>query len=153
MDRRDGRARRVPFAFWDTSALLPLCGLQRQSAKVRQMARSYRLAVWWGTSVEATSGLYRLKREGTLTAAETTQALRRLHHLRTRWDEVGPSEVLRETAERLLARYKLRAGDALQLAAALEWCSSRPRERVFIGRDDDLSEAAESEGFTCRHVA
>jgi hypothetical protein len=51
-------------------------------------------------------------------------------------------------AERLLARHKLRVADALQLAAALEWCGNNPRGRVFIGCDGDLLDRAEAEGFT-----
>src|SRR3982751_5719560 len=82
--------------------------MQRQSAKIRQASRTYRLAVWWGTSVEATSGFHRLKREGKLTDAEVSQAIDRLNQLRARWDEIEPSESVREMAERLLTRHKLR---------------------------------------------
>lgn len=150
--KRGRRTQILPFAFWDTSAVVPLCGLQREGTKVRQVARTYRLTVWWGTSVEATCGFYRLKREGKLTAAEIAQALERLNQLRGRWDEIAPSEAVREMAERLLARHRLRAGDAFQLAAALEWCSNRPRGKVFIGGDGDLLDAAEAEGFACAQL-
>jgi predicted nucleic acid-binding protein len=102
--------------------------------------------------VEATSGIYRIKREGKLTGPETSQAIQRLDQLRRRWDEIAPTAALREVAERLLARHKLRAADALQLAAALEWCGNRPRAKVFIGSDGDLLDAAETEGFTCARI-
>ena len=147
--KRGGGVAGPPFAFWDTSAVVPLCGLQRESAPARQAARHYRLVVWWGTGLEALSGFYRLRREGKLTPAETAQAIDRLDYLRARWDEVAPGEAVRETAERLLARHRLRSGDALQLAAALEWCGNRPRGRVMVGGDGDLLAAAEAEGFAC----
>jgi len=68
--------------------------------------------------------------------------------LKRRWSEVQPIEKVRETAERLLGVHKLRAADALQLAAALVWCNQRPRGRTFIAADGDLARAAEAEGFT-----
>ena len=43
---------------------------------------------------------------------------------------------------------RLRAADALQLAAALVWCRQRPHGRAFVVADDGLSDAAEAEGFT-----
>ena len=143
------RRKALPFAFWDTSAIVPLCGLQRESAPARQATRNYRLVVWWGTSLEALSGFHRLRREGKLTSLETARAIDRLDYLRALWDEVSPSEALRETAERLLARHRLRSGDALQLAAALEWCGNRPRKRLLVAGDGDLLGAAEAEGFSC----
>src|SRR5262249_54084260 len=142
----------LPFAFWDSSAVVPLCGIQRQSAQTRQMARTYRLVVWWGTSIEVMSAFYRLKRDSKLTSVEVLQSIARLDILRARWDEVTPSASIREQAERLLGLHKLRAADSVQLAAALDWCSNRPRGRSFIGGDGDLLNAADAEGFTCFRI-
>jgi predicted nucleic acid-binding protein len=136
-------------AFWDTSALVPLCCYQPQSAQARQTARTYsRQVVWWGTVIEAISSLNRLTREGAMTVDESRQAFARLDYLRSRWNEVQPTEEVRERAERLLRIHRLRAADALQLAAALVWCEDRPRGRALIGADGNLSEAAAAEGFT-----
>lgn len=135
-------------AFWDTSALVPLCCFQPQSAKARQVARTYsRQVVWWGTVIEAVSSLNRLTRDGMLSVDENRQAFARLDYLRSRWNEIQPTEDVRERAERLLRIHKLRAADALQLAAALVWCGDRPRGRALIGNDGTLSEAAHAEGF------
>jgi uncharacterized protein len=136
-------------AFWDTSALVPLCCFQPQSAKARQVVRTYsRQVVWWGTVIEAVSSLNRLTRNGTLSVDENRQAFARLDYLRHRWNEVQPTEEVRERAERLLRIHKLRAADALQLAAALVWCKDRPQGRALVGDDGNLSEAARAEGFT-----
>jgi predicted nucleic acid-binding protein len=136
-------------AFWDTSAVVPLCCFQSQSAQARQAARTYgRQVVWWATVVEAVSSLNRLTREGTLNSKESRQAFTRLEYLRERWNEVQPTEEVRDRAERLLRVHKLRAADALQLAAALVWCGDRPQGRVLIGADGNLSTAAAAEGFT-----
>ena len=71
------------------------------------------------------------------------------------WDLPRPAdpegkvlEALRERAEGLLRRHPLRAGDALQLAAALTWAQSRPKGMRFLSLDARLSEAADREGFT-----
>lgn len=144
-----GKQRPPMTAFWDTSALVPLCCFQPQSAQARQAARTYsRQVVWWGTIIEAVSSLNRLTREGTLNSKESRQAFARLDYMRSRWNEVQPTDEVRERAERLLRIHKLRAADALQLAAALIWCDDRPRGRALIGADGHLSEAAEAEGFT-----
>jgi uncharacterized protein len=150
MKAKSGGKTRPPMtAFWDTSALVPLCCFQPQSAQARQAARTYsRQVVWWGTIVEAVSSLNRLTREATLNPKESRQAFARLNYLRGRWNEVQPTGEVRERAERLLRVHKLRAADALQLAAALAWCGDRPQGRALIGADGNLSEAAAAEGFT-----
>jgi len=57
---------------------------------------------------------------------KSRQAFARLDYMRSRWNEVQPTEEVRERAERLLRIHKLRAADALQLAAALVWCDGAP---------------------------
>lgn len=149
-----GKSRATTTAFWDTSALVPLCCFQPQSAHARQAARTYnRQVVWWGTVMEAVSSLNRLTREGALTAKESSQAFARLDYLRSRWNEVQPTEEVRDRAERLLRIHKLRAADALQLAAALVWCGDRPQGRALICADGNLSDAAGAEGFTVIHLS
>lgn len=111
-------------AFWDTSAVVPRCCFQPQSAQARQAARTYsRQVIWWGTVVEAVSSLNRLTCEGAI-----------------------------NTKERLLRIHRLRAADALQLAAALVWCGNHPQGRALIGADGNLSDAASAEGFTVIHL-
>ncbi len=134
--------------FWDTSAILPLCCRQPQSAAARQSARIYGLQiVWWGTAVECYSAFCRLTREGSLTAKEGQVAFKALDLLRNRWNEMLPSDEIRQISERLLRIHPLRAADALQLAAALVWCDQYPNGRPFLCADHRLSEAAEKEGF------
>jgi predicted nucleic acid-binding protein len=114
------------------------------------MTRHFRPVVWWGTRVEAVSGIRRLLRENLLKIDQAAMAISRLDQLQIRWDEIIPTESVRETAELLLGRHKLRAADALQLAAALEWCGHHPRGKIIIGADNELLRAAAAEGFTCR---
>jgi hypothetical protein len=74
-------------------------------------------------------------------------ALRRVSLLEGHWTEVDALIVVREIADRLLAVHDLRAGDALQLAAALVLADERPRRRPLVTADIRLAEAAEAEGF------
>jgi hypothetical protein len=46
----------------------------------------------------------------------------------------------------LLAVHPLRAGDTVQLAAALEWCEARTEGAGFVCLDDRLRRAAGREG-------
>ena len=134
-------------AFWDTSALVPLCVRQQGTSLLRQLVRQYALVVWWATSVEARSAFARDLRSGILTAVEHEQAQQRLEALRSIWREVQPTEPLRALAESLLDRYQLRAADALQLAAAYTWSLNRPFNRHLISGDKRLLQAAGAVGF------
>jgi uncharacterized protein len=78
---------------------------------------------------------------------EASYALTRLSVLARGWSEVPPSERLREVALRLLRVHDLRAGDALQLAAALVASEERPATLDLVTLDDRLALAASREGF------
>jgi len=134
-------------AFWDTSAIVPLCVAQAGSAFSRQAWKNRSIAVWWGTPVEASSAFARLARSGELDRQKLRMAMTRLSALRQMWLEVLPSEGLRELAEDLVLRYPLHAADSLQLAAALIWSHRHPRKRAFVCLDNKLAGAAEKEGF------
>ena len=141
-------APKIERAFWDTSAIVPLCCQQDASQEVRRIARRVkRVAAWWGTTVEARSAFSRLVRDGNMTARGLQQAAARLDVYRASWVEVLPSERVREIAETLPEQYGLRALDSFQLAAALVWCKEQPRGRLFVCCDVRLTEAATKAGF------
>jgi predicted nucleic acid-binding protein len=138
-------------AFWDASAIIPLCCSQPATAQGRRLQREFkRIIVWWGTPIEARSAFARLVRDGRFTADERVKAIRLLRQLRAGWDEIQPSEKMRSLAEELPDAHVLRAGDAAQLAAALVWCRERPRQRPLISFDDRLRTAAARVGFSVR---
>ena len=70
-----------------------------------------------------------------------------LAELSTSWFEIQPGATVRDQAMRLLRTHPLRAADALQLAAALEW-SGATAVGVFITYDERLRDAASREGFS-----
>jgi predicted nucleic acid-binding protein len=136
-------------AFWDASAIVPLCCSQQATRGSRKLLREVgRMVVWWGTPVEARSAFARLMREGSLTDGERTRAMKLLDQLRPSWDEIQPSERVRDIAENLPDRHGVRTLDAMQLAAALVWCRERPNRRPFICFDDRLTSAAAAVGFS-----
>jgi predicted nucleic acid-binding protein len=149
MTKQKRTAKPPATAFWDSSGIAPLCCFQSQTAEASKAVRIYaRQVTWWATAVEVVTSFNRLYREKNLTQQGKEQAINRLSYLRRRWNDVQPTDEVRDTAERMLNVHKLRAAGALQLAAALVWCSHRPRGRHFIGADGDLADAAETEGFT-----
>ena len=136
-------------AFWDTSAIVPLCTHEPTSLRARQIMRKHpQFIVWWGTYAEARSAFARAYREGLLTATQRVQAQKHLERLSQAWTEISPSDNLRRAAVELLDRYALRTGDAFQLAAALVWCDEKPRRRTMVCFDVRLADAARQVGFT-----
>ncbi len=106
------------------------------------------MTVWWGTTVECTSAFARRRREDRRWESEERSALERLGLLAEMWTEVGPTTALRHLAIRLVRVHALRAGDAFQLAAALESASGNPMGLGFVTLDWRLAEAARLEGFS-----
>ena len=135
-------------AFWDASALVPLCVQESASRFAQSQLRKFTPVVWWGSFVEIQSAVCRLQRERDLTDSGMRGALARLRLLSRGWKEILPGDALRELALRLLGEYPLRAADSLQLAASLTWCESRPTRRSFVCADKKLSNAAKSVGFS-----
>jgi predicted nucleic acid-binding protein len=103
-------------------------------------------AVWWATVVECRSALQRRNRETLFPRGVLDSALRRLERLLEECDTVPPTEEVRRRAGRLLAVHTLRAGDALQLGAALVFANAENADD-FVCLDDRLRDAASKEGF------
>lgn len=134
-------------AFWDSSVLVALCVRQGLTPEARSLYKTYEIVVWWATPVEIASALARLKRMQQLDGRELRQARNLAVDLADLWWVMQPSEAIRAKAAALVEQHDLRAGDALQLAAALEWCDNQPRGRLFLTADRRLREAALLSGF------
>jgi len=152
MAERAGKPVIRPSAFWDTSALVPLCVRQRSTPQAITLYKSYEVVVWWATAVEIASALARLVRMKQLDSSEWTQARRLAATLTDTWSVVQPSDGLRSQAALLVNQYDLRAADALQLSAALEWCGNATQGRVFVTSDRALQQAAALTGFESKQV-
>ncbi len=135
-------------AFWDASAIVPLCLHEDTSTRARQITRKHpQHVVWWGTLAEARSAFARGHRKSILSIKDKEQAIRHLQKLSDSWRAVDPGRKLLDLAVQLLDDYPLRTGDAFQLAAALVWCDEKARRKVFVCFDDRLADVAEKVGF------
>jgi predicted nucleic acid-binding protein len=134
--------------FWDTSALVPLLVHEDATEAVRALQLSDAvMIVAWTTVVECASAIARAEHDQLLSVVEATEAFARLDELTGWWREVEASDDLREIARRLLRVHRLRAADAIQLAAAILAAERRPASLPLVTLDDRLQAAALKEGF------
>jgi len=135
-------------SFWDSSALVPLLVREGTSGAIRKRYRRDEAPiVWWCAEVECASAVARLERDGSLSSRGATDAFHRLDTLVRAWHLIEPVAAVRETARRFLRVHDLRAGDALQLGAALVAAEGRSSTLELICLDERLSAAAQREGF------
>jgi predicted nucleic acid-binding protein len=124
-----------------------LCVRQTNTPQSLLWRRRYQTVIWWLTPVEIASALARLLRIGQLDTNGWGRALKLGRALDEAWFVIKPTEALRTRAVDIVKRYDLRAADALQLAAAVEWCEAASRGRKFLSVDKKLREAATLIGF------
>jgi len=83
-----------------------------------------------------------------VTEPEYVRAKAELIRMLIDWNMIAPSDGIKIQAEQFLEKYPLRAADAFQLAAAMEWCEGQPAGQVFLTADRKLAEAAALAGFS-----
>lgn len=137
----------LPKAFWDSSALIPLCIKQPQSKTAEVFYVKFSVAAWWGTEVEIRSGLTRLKRMGEIGVDQFEHAKALAGKIIDSWEPIRWQIDLAGNACKLLELHPLTAADAMRLAAALEACEHMPQGYAFITGDQRLAEAARQTGF------
>lgn len=134
--------------FWDSSALVPLVVKEPSSPALDRLASDDpEISAWWATQVECASAIARRVRALGADDGRSAHAHAELAELAKGWIEVPPSERLRDLALRLVRVHDLRAGDALQLAAAVVASEERPATLEVVTLDGRLADAAGREGF------
>jgi predicted nucleic acid-binding protein len=141
-----------PLAYWDSSALVPLCVPQAQTIGATAIYRSYQVVAWWATQVEIISGLTRLERMGHISRSQFVDGKRRAQGIVRDWISADSPESITVEACSLLELYPLRAADALQLAVAMEVCDHRPQGYLFVTADQRLADAARNTGFSVEFI-
>lgn len=134
--------------FWDSSAIVPLILPELTSDALLDVYEDDRaMSAWWSSRVECASAVERRGRfQSNPPIGVRAEAHRRLGALAASWQEIQPLTEVRDRALTLLAKHDLRAGDALQLSAAIaavNWNGAMD----FVCLDDRLNDAARSEGF------
>ena len=122
---------------------------ETSSERTKQLEQDPLMVVWWGTSVEVESALFRRSSKSEVDAGNTERARTRLNFLSNSWIEIQPTDSIREMAKRLIRVHGLRSADSLQLAAALGACGNHPKNQNFLTGDQTLKRAATKEGFSC----
>jgi predicted nucleic acid-binding protein len=141
--------------FVDSSALVKRYVRETGTAWVRGITRrrsSTDIFIALITAVEVTSAVAR-RRGVTLAAAQASSVLSRFRkHLAGRYFPSQITPALVSDAMTLANRHRLRAYDAVQLAAALDvyrdWSANRFGAFVFVSADRTLNAAATAEGLT-----
>ena len=105
------------------------------------------IVVWWGTWVECSVAISRLRRENRLGDRGEEEARAALDRLANNWVERRPTDDTRLLAMLVSKYHPLKAADALQIAAALRWCEGDTGGTGFVCLDDRLRKAAQDEGF------
>lgn len=134
--------------FWDSSAVVPLVVTQATSAQADEwLSEDGEVVLWTLTPTEVVSALRRLVREGAVAEEVAEDAEARSEELAAASHLVVDVETVKAQARRLLRLHALRAADALQLAAAIEWAGGHPAQRLLHTFDERLGRAAVREGF------
>ena len=132
--------------FWDASALVPLIVRERTSDDALALHREDpNVLVAWTASIECTSACVRRHRERAISDAQLMSLLTRLRELCSQWHVGEPTAELRSSAERLVGRHGLKAGDAVQLATAVAAATDGMLD--FVCFDRRLALAAATEGL------
>lgn len=134
--------------FWDSSALLPLFSEETFSGVAAELLREDdEVVVWWGTWIECSVAISRLRREIRLDDTDEEQARAALDRLASTWIEHRPTDSTRLLALLVSKYHPPKAADALQIAAALRWCEGDTEGTGFVCLDHRLRRAAWGEGF------
>jgi len=141
-----------PDAYWDSSALIPLCVPQPQSIRAIELYKSFNVVTWWVTKVEMISGLTRLERMGQISRDQFLLGKQLAWEIEQDWVPVRSSAGIAPLACALLEAHPLRAADALQLSAAFEACGHEPPGYVFVTADQRQAEAARRSGFLVEFI-
>lgn len=135
--------------FWDSSALVPLVIRQPTTDPLRRLlASDDEVLVWALSPVEISSAIWRRRCGAELGEHARERAENLLNRFVPTWETVVALGAVAQRARRLLAIHPLRAGDSLQLAAALLACEENTKLFPFVTLDTVLGKAAAREGFT-----
>ena len=138
--------------YLETSALVKLYVREPGTDRLLRLASratDHRFAVLALAQVEFHSAIRKRQRLGDIEESVATAVISRFEqHLETKFVRQILSDSILDTATGLVDRYPLRAYDAVQLAGCVALRTvTGGQEPVFVCADDQLLQAAESEGL------
>lgn len=142
----------LPWAYFDTSALVKRYVRERGTIQVRRLLRKYRILSSSVMPVELFSALSRRHGQKELSEQDYIAILSRIKQDRAFWElvEVTPGVLAR--AEEMVLDLKVRALDAIHIASAALFQDSAGRSSLFVTSDERQVEAAQKCGLTVIHV-
>jgi predicted nucleic acid-binding protein len=134
--------------FWDSSAIVPLLVLEKETEEcIRAFRSDQEVMIWTMSKVEVFSALCKRFREGSLKEIDFDSAKKRMNEFFDMAFEVISVTKVKDRALRLLQVHTLRAADALQLAAVLVATREDTLKLQIMSFDEKLAQAAKREGF------
>ena len=139
------------FYYLETSALVKLYVRESGTEQLLHLvdsSESHQFALLSLSQAELRSAVRRRERAGDLDGRTVAELLQRFEfHLGTMFVRQGVTESVLDVACAVIDRYPLRAYDALQLAGFLVIKTVAPSVPVFVCADQQLLQAAETEGL------
>ena len=133
--------------FWDSSALFPLFVEELTTEQMRELAAlDNEVVVWTLTLIELISGVWR-RETAAHAEASRAAAAQRVTQADGEWTKVADVRTVVAVAKNMAKRHRLRAGDTIQLSAALLASQGDPSSLPFVTLDRELATAARAEGF------
>jgi len=135
--------------FWDSSAIVPLLVLEKETEQcIKTFKSDQGVLVWTMSKVEVFSSLCRRFREGALKELDFYSAKKRMNDFFDMAFEIISVPKVKDRALRLLQVHQLRAADAMQLASVLVASQEDPSRMPIMSFDNRLTLSARREGFT-----
>lgn len=133
--------------YFDTSALVKRYVREPETPAIGRLLRGSTTVTSRLTEAEIASALARRRREDQLTQRAHDGALAMLREDMARFHVIELTPAVVAGVHRLFALHPLRAGDALQLVAAMKLRDTIGSEIEFVCFDARLNEAARAEGL------
>lgn len=135
--------------FWDSSAIVPLLVLEKETEQcIKAFQSDQGIMVWTLSKVEVFSALCRRLREGAVKEIDFESAKKRTNDFFDMAFEIISVPKVKDRAIRLLQVHPLRAADALQLASVLVATQEDTSRVSIMSFDERVILAAKREGFT-----
>jgi len=127
---------------------VPLIVIEARSAACRRVLRDdNEIVAWMFTEAEILSAIHRTQPTKQHDDDPIAKAERRVERFLRSWELVVDATGVQREVRDVIRTHSLRAGDAMQLAAARLWARGYPKGRGFISADRLLARAAASDGF------
>ena len=137
----------LPWAYFDTSALVKRYVRERGTLEARKLLRNYKVLSSSIAPIELLSALTRRHGQKELSGHDYTAILSRVKQDRAFWELVEITPAVLTRAEEIALNIKVRTLDAIHVASAVIFQDSTGSSLPFITSDERQLEAAQKCGL------